>query len=76
MSEKQHQEKYETSLHVDHVRPLHLGHGLKLGNAALLCNKCNASKGHTPLKELPVQDKLKLVVNANLFKVLYEGQFI
>lgn len=32
-------------LHLDHHWPLCLGHALAYGNAVLLCQKCNLSKG-------------------------------
>lgn len=73
ITEQEHQEKYGTSLHVDHVRPLSRGHGLKPGNAAILCAKCNREKHDTPLNNLSADIRTTLLNSAQQFLKLWES---
>ena len=58
----------QDNLTVDHVRPLSKGHGLKPGNAAVLCGSCNSKKHNKSLDELPNKIVAKLVKAAEVFK--------
>ena len=74
MTEQEHQDKYGTSLHVDHVLPLKSGNGLSVGNATILCAKCNREKHARNLEDLPEHMKNRIQLTADLFKLLWEGQ--
>lgn len=75
MSKEEHLIKYGKRLCVDHVRPLSLGHGLRLGNAALLCVKCNAVKHNTDINNLPVEWQASLIWHSFAFKDFWEYEY-
>lgn len=45
---------------VDHVKPLSAGHGLRPGNAVILCVRCNTRKLNKPLSALPTSVATKI----------------
>lgn len=59
--------------HVDHVYPLHLGYGLKPGNAVILCKDCNLRKQGTHPDKLPEEIRTKLLSAAERFRVAWSG---
>jgi len=71
MTEKEHQEKFGQSLHVDHVHPLKDGNGLNYGSATILCQPCNAKKSAKTLDQLDEKDRNRIMVTADLFDLLY-----
>lgn len=72
MSEEEHIEKYGTSLHVDHIRPLSKGFGLYPGNVALLCASCNRKKWNKDINDLPLETQANLIWAAIEFKNHWE----
>lgn len=72
MTESEHQLEYGTSLHVDHVKPLSRGNGLKPGNAVLLCQFHNQSKHDKELNQLPIEDAFKITHAAEHFRCYWE----
>jgi hypothetical protein len=69
---EQHLALHNERLHVDHVKPLSKGNGIKPGNAVLLCRECNCKKYTKPLEKLSKRDALKLRCDALLFKRIWE----
>ena len=72
--ESEHQKQYGFSLHVDHVYPLSLGHGLEPGNATVLCISCNSSKQNKHPDDLPEPIRDRLIQSAELFKLLWDNR--
>lgn len=75
MTLEQHYQKYNQSLHIDHVRPLSKKHGLQLGNAVILCYTCNTSKSARELDQLPAEWRDKILSAAEEFKQAWESGF-
>jgi 5-methylcytosine-specific restriction endonuclease McrA len=73
MTEQEHQEKYGRSLCVDHVMPLVDKNKLDVGNATILCVKCNSAKADRSLDDLPERTRNRIKLTADLFKLLWEG---
>jgi hypothetical protein len=73
ITEKEHLEKYKTSLHVDHVLPLKTGHGLEVGNATILCAECNRFKHAKKLEDLPAPMRERILLTSDLFALLWSG---
>ena len=46
---------------IDHWRPLSKGHALTMGNAVLLCNHCNTSKGNKRPEDLDNQIRVAAI---------------
>ncbi len=64
--------KTAEDLTVDHLLPLSKGHGLRPGNAVILCGSCNSHKFNKLLEDLPPDVAEKLVVAAGQFKLAWE----
>lgn len=60
-------------LHIDHVKPLYEGNGLKPGNAIILCKSCNSSKRAKSLDQLSVEDAIKIILAAEQFRCYWES---
>ena len=75
MTEDEHLVEYGTSLHLDHIRPLSLGHGLKPGNCTILCAKCNGTKQAKPLNKLDRITRHKLLSAAQEFNDAWTATF-
>lgn len=73
ISEKEHQDKYKSSLEIDHVYPLSLGYGLEPGNATVLCKRCNVKKFKRTVDNLPIQVANKIILSAELFKLIWNN---
>ena len=60
----------EKNLHIDHHMPLSKGYALSLGNAVLLCSKCNISKSSKLPNKFYDDGKLNIIkkVLKNLLK--------
>lgn len=74
MTEIEHLELCGRKLSVDHVNPACLGFGLVPGNATILCNRCNCKKWGNPLEKLEAEWQAKLLLSAQLFKLVWEGE--
>lgn len=74
ITEREHQEKYGSSLQVDHVHPLKDGHGLAVGNATILCLHCNGEKSDRRLEDLPERMRNRILLTADLFELLWNGR--
>ena len=55
----------------DHVKPLVRGYGIKPGNAIILCNACNVSKGGKMPEELRSDIRYKILLACESFRVHY-----
>lgn len=66
-------------LSVDHVQPLSLGHGLRPGNAVILCGSCNSKKSDKPLSAFSPEVESRLLRAARSFEshwaAIQEGVF-
>lgn len=58
-------------LEVDHVHPLSGGHGLKPGNATILCHYHNQSKWKKELNELPENIRKPIIDSAEKFRIYW-----
>ena len=59
-------------LSVDHVLPLSKGHGLRPGNAVILCVRCNTAKRDRPLEALAPAIAEKILTAAAAFAAVWE----
>lgn len=66
--------KTTEKLTIDHLLPLSKGHGLRPGNAVILCGSCNTRKFNKLLEDLPPDVAEKLVVAAGQFKTAWEAR--
>jgi len=66
----------EDRLAVDHVYPLSKGHGLKPGNAVILCKGCNSKKSRKLPKELDKEAQEKILSSALLYKRVWNNYLI
>jgi 5-methylcytosine-specific restriction endonuclease McrA len=73
ISEEEHQLKWGTALHVDHVRPLSKGHPLAPYNAVVLCRVCNAAKFTKDLEALHLPDASVIQASAALFGLVWNS---
>jgi 5-methylcytosine-specific restriction endonuclease McrA len=72
ITEQEHQLKYNQSLHIDHIIPLHSGHGLSVGNATVLCARCNSEKQAKDINALPERVRNRIQLASELFELLYK----
>lgn len=73
MTEKEHYEKYNCALNVDHVHALSNGGALAPGNCTILCRRCNGIKWKKDVNDLPDYMRDRILVTADLFELLWNA---